>query len=77
MPLEETCVANTFDILHRRAATSYTAYAQKYIGRIQDLRSRLRRWSTDEDQKYADTSPDILITFNNDSYTIAGLHRII
>ena len=77
MPLEQTSVASAFDVLHKRAATSYTAYAQKYIGRIQDMRNRIRRWSTEEDARSADTDTSSMITFNTFNYTITGLQRTV
>ena len=77
MPLEEKCAATAFDILHRRAATSYTAFTQKYIGRVQDLCNRIKRWTTKDDDRLTDTSLDITVTCKTNSGNVAGRLREI
>ena len=77
MPLEQKLVASAFDTFHKRAATSFTAFTQKYIGRLQDLRNRMKRWTTREDSKLTDTDLDLMVTFKSDSESIVGLRRQI
>ena len=41
------------------------------------MRNRIRRWTTDENAKYADTNTDIQITFDTHNHTVTGLHRTL
>ena len=77
MPLEEKCVGSTFDSLHKRAATSYTATTQKFIGRIQAQRNKFKRWTTTSDGKTTETNPDLTVTLKEETKTVTGLRREI
>ena len=64
MPLEQKTVAAQFSILYLRAATNFTVTVQKYIGRFQDLRNKVKRWTTTAGETSSEANQDNHIFFN-------------
>ena len=71
----EVDIAATFDTLHRRAVTSYTACARTYLGQLTDMRNRLKRWSTNTDCTIDEAEVDLIITINVTDKTVTNSKR--
>jgi hypothetical protein len=77
MQLVDQDVAATFDLLHRRAATSHTAIAKQYLGQLCDIKNRIRRWTTSDDDTVSEQDIDITVSINTIAKTVSNGKRLI
>ena len=66
MPLHSHSVAKEFIIQQARASTTRNADVQSHIGRLRDLKNKIRSWSHPPKQKYTDEGDRNKITIDMD-----------